>query len=422
MSAIAAGGRVEGTRMIDLKLAFHESGALAVRADGGHRGESGEQLVDRAALERIRGEYELRPLRGAENDLARLGGDLFREIFAGDVGRLYERARGSASDNGASVRVSLGFGPRSTLHGIPWELFHDGMEFLAKRSDVFVVRAFDLIDPHLRMEVATPLRVLFTAATPGDQPRLDLRSEEERVRRAYQSLGAAAVITGEPHLTRARLEHLFLNARSAATPFHVWHHCGHGGTTAARDRFWLCLERGGGTEKIAIGEAADLVGACPGLRLVILNCCHGGTLAGLAPELARLNVPVAIGFPRAVADSTAVRFAGALHSALTRLPVEEAVGVARRLMSPGTQEWTLPLLLSRRCDQGPLLTARVGDQLPGRSAISAAGTTINTNNSEIGAVAGKIEGDVHVHMAPQSATIDHENPKARSRKPSPGAG
>jgi hypothetical protein len=421
VSASTAGVSAEGSRMIDLKLAFHEMGGLTVRADGGHIGESGEQTVDRAELERIRGEYELRPLRGADDDLSHLGGDLFREIFTGDVGRLYERARGSASVNGTSVRVSLGFGPRSTLHGIPWELFHDGAEFLAKRSDVFVVRAFELIDPHLRMEVARPLRVLFTAATPSDLPRLDLRSEEENVRRAYQSLGVAAAITGEPHLTRVRLEHLFLNARSAATPFHVWHHCGHGGTTAARDRFWLCLERGGGTERIAIGEAADLVGACPGLRLVILNCCHGGTLAGLAPELARLNVPVAIGFPRAVADSTAVRFAGALHSNLTRLPVEEAVGVARRFMSPGTQEWTLPLLLSRRRDQGPLLTARVGDQLPGRAARGAPGTIIETNRSKNGAVIGENKGDIHIDMAPQSATIDHENPKTRSRKPPPDA-
>jgi hypothetical protein len=157
-----------------------------------------------------------------------------------------------------------------------------------------------------------------------------------------------------------RLEELWRGAESKKKPFHVWHHCGHGHQTegAGEPRFLLSLERRGVAEYATVDQLSEIVGACPELRLAVLNVCHGGSSLGLMPELARLNVPVVIGYATRVAHDAAYKFAAVLHQCLLDLPVEFAVSQARRALAvepPMELEWCVPLLCSRRKDWGPIL-------------------------------------------------------------------
>jgi hypothetical protein len=89
----------------------------------------------------------------------------------------------------------------------------------------------------------------------------------------------------------------------------------------------------------------------------MFNVCHGGSSAGIVPALARLNVPVVIGFQRAVHDTSAVQFAIAVHEGLLHIPVEFAVSQARSSLKLQrvSFDWIHALAFSRRRDRGPIL-------------------------------------------------------------------
>jgi hypothetical protein len=345
--------------MLDFTVTFEEDGDdLKVHASAGVLGdtEPPREVVRRTVLERLRKKSESFDLADPEDEtLVAFGKELFAKTFPEKMKRLYDRTCGSAERRNEALRVVVRFGPLSALHAIPWELLHDGSGFIARQPDSSVVRAFERFDRRRPMQVEGTLRVLLTSASPADLPKLNLAAEEEAIRLAYSSLGKAVIVTPVRDLTLEGLADAFTLAESNKLPFHVWHHSGHGGRTQGGSDFWLSLEGAGRRDPVSIPRLRDVVSVCSELRLVVLNCCHAGSLAGLAPELARLNVPVVIGFPRSIADRTAIRFATVLHRCLTRLPVEHALSLARLAMSPGTREWSLPLLLSRRTDDAGLL-------------------------------------------------------------------
>lgn len=285
----------------------------------------------------------------------RIGRALYDVVFAGGIDGLFRRAVERARARMGLIRLVLQYEPCPELHELPWELLCDGETYLALSRDLLLVRYLSQEREVRSLLVApsSPLRVLLTSACPEGMDRLDLEAEHQQVERALRPHEPKVQLKG---LQRARLEEvegLLRRGEDRAVPFHVWHHCGHGGFPEDRPGFHLAFEADeSGDEYAPTAALAGVVASLPHLRLAFLNVCHGGAAAGLATSLATLNVPAVIGFRTAVLDRVALCFSRVLYGELLRHPVDWAVREARReLCSTGVPlAWSLPLLFLRATD------------------------------------------------------------------------
>ncbi len=289
---------------------------------------------------------------------ARLGYHLFRALIKGCYRRHLDRARGVALGRDAPFVLRLRLPPDETLHAVPWELLHDGFGFLAKSPLCSVVRYAEGEHGVKTVRVRPPLRVLVTAGPPTGSEVIDLGPERRAIEHACRNHPDLVhpTILRQP-VTWGELErHLGLRR----DPFHVWHHCGHGGFPASDpERFHLLLaNEAGGRQWVEAERISELAERCPELRMVILNACHGGSFLGLAPQLARINVPLVVGFPWAVGLPVAQELTAALHHGLPLLPAELALSSARHAVAARgtpTLEWSQALLFARCREIEPLI-------------------------------------------------------------------
>jgi len=320
----------------------------------------GQKLVAWRDLDEVASHYNcLSSAVDASLELERLGRKLFGHLFDGAIGP-FQRASDTALRDERPLRVLIKLSYGSPLHRVPWEILHaGGPDFLAKAPRSSVVRYFSATQEVPSFEVAPPLRILLTSACPATMDDLNLEAEVAAVRNAYKGFEDLVRMEVERDVSLDRLEDLWLGAENKKRPFHVWHHCGHGQLEDG-PRFELILERRGQAEYVTVDRLSEIVSMCPGLKLAILNVCHSGSLVGLAPELARINVPVVISFPSKIGNDMALKFAATLHKCLLERPVEFAVSQARkslRVAEGMDLEWCKPLLFSRRRDGGPILPA-----------------------------------------------------------------
>jgi hypothetical protein len=422
-----SGGREQP---IDLSVSFVDRGdAFAVLLEGA--GESAEREValrDLTAvgtdLERLRRGEDLTPA-GAEasgasgaargrNELASLGQRLFSCLFEGADRALFVRAADAARREQRPFRLFVKLAHGSPLERIPWEILHDGHRFIAKEARCAVVRYFYDRQEVPSFQVAAPLRVLVTSACPPPHAPRKLEAEIQAILEAYRGAERLVCPVVQRNVSLDQLEDLWRGAELRRKPFHVWHHCGHGHHTqgGGEPRFLLSLERRGMAEYVNVDQLSEVVGACPELRLAVLNVCHGGSPDGLVPELARLNVPVVIGYGSAVANDLAYKFAAALHQALLHIPVELAVSLARRALARHSVmelEWSLPLLFSRRSDWGPILRWPVARERTAAQARRGPRTvTVEVNGVKAG-------GDVIVSGTEEAGAARHSSLPDRVR-------
>jgi hypothetical protein len=396
------GEHQSGSCMTDFTLTFIEGsrGAVPVHASTFDLGETPPPLhrLQREELDRItRAAARYSEDEHPAQKLEKLGRRLGELVLAPPIRTLYDRAHGAAAQRNQLLRVVLRFGGSSWLQTVPWEILHDGRRFLAKDPRSAVVRSFEADDARSPIAIREgPLRVLFTSANPPGSVRIDVEAEEEGLRLAYAETGARVVFSAERRLSLHRLMRRVLESKAAGQEFHVWHHSGHGSVMQKGGAFLLALEDAGRAEYVTIKQVGDVIGTATDLRAVVLNCCRSASLLGLAPELARLSVPVVIGFSNNVQDDSAIRFAAALHQCWLDLPIEIAVSMARRAMRPGGLEWSHPLLFSRRSDAGPFLLS---------SARSGAGTGAAKAVTPPQDVGGSI--NVRIQGGARVGSIDH---------------
>jgi CHAT domain-containing protein len=294
-----------------------------------------------------------------DGHLTELGQVLFRIVVQDEILEVYEHARSAALDGQRTMLLVLKLRERSSLQLVPWEILHDGRRFLAKDPRTAIVRYFEQPVPVGSLEIKPPLRVLVTLASPKDLPPLALEEEVAALREAYKEMGRLVVPVVKRNISLEELENVWHRAGNTEKPFHVWHHCGHGGwqSRAGQERYVLSLESQGRSQPVEVDQLKEIVGFCPGLRIAVFNVCHSGASTGVVPALAHLNVPVVIGFQQAVRDPAAARFAAVLHRNLLHIPVEFAVSQARSSISIHklSFDWAHALAFSRRRDRGTLL-------------------------------------------------------------------
>ncbi len=222
-------------------------------------------------------------------------------------------------------------GPNLLLHldkplvSIPWELLHDGDDFLGRRFRMGRLVSMDAeASPPMQRQMSPPLSVLIVADPSGDLPAAQEEAREvERILEDSPAIGPVTTLTGRVTLRTIRDE---------LPRFDVLHYAGHADYDAQTGEAQLRLADGALTASL-IEQVAGRVNM-PGL--VFLNACSSadesratgaGTgagrglagpegAAGVASALLLAGVRHVVGTLWEVRDEVARNFARSFHRSL----------------------------------------------------------------------------------------------------------
>ncbi|NET38467.1 MAG: CHAT domain-containing protein [Cyanothece sp. SIO1E1] len=249
--------------------------------------------------------------------------------------------------NPETERVALG------LAHLPWELLHDGEEFLLRNQTISVlpVRSVRRRQGNGLTVQNRPLRLLFMATSPEDiTPVLSFEQEEANILQATQDQPLALIVEES-----GSVEELGNLVKSYSEGyFDVFHLTGHGLIYTAADYGHLlagsnrqipdhtpCFITEDDFGKVQLTTVSDLAKAFRGRwpRVVFLSGCHTGqvpnrgTVPSMAQALVKAGASVVLGWARPVYDRTGIVAAQALYRALaTGDSIEDAVQAAQREM------------------------------------------------------------------------------------------
>ena len=274
-----------------------------------------------------------------EGRLERLGRDLYNLLDTSQgllTGFLRShRGRGLIV---IALRVSENF-----AH-LPWELMHDGNEFLAAAPNPVVPVRVVPQTPAPSAPQARALRVLFMACVPASSPyELDYQAEEAAIVRVASAETLPLRLVDEPTGNLDELECRL--GQYPAAYFDIIHITGHAAMTG-RSASFITETRSGGAHSAdarQIGEAVQ--DARP--RVIVLSGCRTaesgdlGSVASLAEELARTSAPAVIGWGRPVIDDDATQATAELYRQLMRgrTPARALAAAYRRLLRNDRPHW-----------------------------------------------------------------------------------
>lgn len=323
-------------------------GRLHIHADGRPLvGEGTHRLANERLAQLAEAGKRLNANLGRELGCS-IGENIFRTLFDGPVGELFQKASAISAEKGNKLRIVLKYDLGTSdedqlVHQVPWELLYDPQRrvFLAV-DDCFVLVRYLRGQGYEWQPPVQPVRALLTDACPSDVQRLDLDAEVSAVCTAFNRIRPAGhLLKSIRSISFNRLRQEFNLASDNALPFHVWHHCGHG-HVCQNGTFQLVVhEVDGRRDSSAVNADARSLGEVlvqhPELRLVILNVCLGAWKSGLAPLLASLSVPAVVGFRSEINDASASDFAKSLWRRLPGHPIDVAVQTARASMAQTLQ-------------------------------------------------------------------------------------
>ena len=288
----------------------------------------------------------------AGTDDRSVGETLFRALLPDAV---LVRFRGSASraaSAGAGLRLMLRFAGGADV--LPWELLHDPEThtFLALDPATPVVRCTETALREPSAGADERVRVLVAVSSPVGTGPLDATRERESIAARLAPLTPSGAVTVDV-LEDASLEAIRQALDAAET--HVFHYIGHGMIGSDGHTVLALTGAGGEIALRSVDDLAEVLGAVPTLRLVVLNSCHGSPadptdpFAGAGPTLVRAGVPSVIAMRTAITNDAAVSFAGALYESLAAAEtVERAVTRARAALaakgSAVESEWSVVAL------------------------------------------------------------------------------
>jgi hypothetical protein len=323
---------------------------------------------------------------------AAYGMELFDAIFAGAVGRAYQRLIGQAGPEG-TIRVQLVISQNAPeLHALPWErLFHlvgDKEVALAAAAQTpfsrFLMTGLDEQPP----AVERTLRMLVAIANPVDLPTgvspLHVASEISALANLLAELRDRVHVTilpGHTGLSAEQHEQLLslgAEVRDGVTSWqaiqrhlpgcHILHILAHGLFRTDKRTAYLFLEHPGDEYHLvgAMDHVADadiangLAGVHPLPQLVFLAACESAKrpedganpFVGLAPQLVQAGVPAVVAMQDLVTMDMARSLTGDFYRRLfDHGQVDLALNEARSLLFEKDQfEWAIPVLFLRLRD------------------------------------------------------------------------
>lgn len=290
----------------------------------------------------------------SDEDMVGFGADLFEALFQGDVRRLYDEARARQQNRKLDIVLT------SMIPWIaekPWEFAYDAVRrsFLAT-EDVYLTRnALSAIPANVIAPLTGPMRILVAAAQPVGMGLLSIDQEVEVIRRGFQPLVDAELVTIEV-LPRATPSAIL--ARLSTAKFTIVHFIGHGGFDEKTQKGVLYFEDARG-QQMPLGERSVREIFCRrGVGLVFLNSCQSGSGGlsdfnkGIAQALVAHGLPALIANQYSVLDSSATSFAQHFYWSLAQgMSVGQAGCEARIAVNSSMQgdliDWAVPVVYAR---------------------------------------------------------------------------
>jgi hypothetical protein len=317
---------------------------------------------------------ETRSLDGA--GLVTLGKQMGQLLFPGDLSaHLYDCLNYVGNDNGLRLQLRTS---SFVLANIPWEYAYveppdssavDG--FLGLNKRISIVRYEALSSPlgRLRPVPGAKPRLAALLADPGppDYEALRLAEERQRMEEALKKL------TRADEAKTPYLEYKFYNEVTitdleevADEDVHVLHFAGHGKFQAEEGEAFKNIS---GFGHIVIFDdekkprefpveslARTLNGSA--VRLAVLGACETGrrgdecAWSGIAPALARVNIPAVVAMQYKIKDSNAISFIRAFYKNLAEHhSIDQAMSAGRNAVSirnsPDDRDWGVPVLYFR---------------------------------------------------------------------------
>jgi len=311
----------------------------------------------------------MRELVAAPERAPALGRQLSEAIFRHEVLLAWYESYQIARERQSGLRLRLHI-ESWELSRLPWEILYDARadDFLVFNERVSIVRYIRLHTAPPSLRQSASLRLLAVAASPIDESPLDWRNEIALLQEAVAPLAREGLVTLNvcEHATREKLHVALLESRPD-----VVHFVGHAEYDVAKQQGSLVLEDGQGrSSHVDATEVARLLRRY-GAHLVVLNACETarGIWAGLAPTLARCDIPAVVAMQWPIEDRAAIAFSKAFYRTLVvGRTVDECVAEGRVAMDtalPHTTSWAAPVLFLRSFS-GQLWTRRPSLAAPER--------------------------------------------------------
>lgn len=314
-------------------------------------------------------EQELRPT--AEE----IGDELFRSVFSGKVGELFQktRVRLEAQGRGHGLRIQLDFDLNDSslvpFAALPWELLRDGSGggFLSLIPRTPLVRYVSMSWSAVN-NFEGPLKILVVQSSPKEEGLnpIDFKTQWKAI---WENLDP------QPDIRVDSVLHPSLNGlqrKLLEDTWHVLHFVGHGGLDPETGQGRLYFESATGRRPEPV--TGTLLGqhlmSCPDLRLVFLNACRSGMIRrnrqhpfnSVAMSLLQAGIPAVIGAQAPISNEAAATFSAAFYDRLAARDPVDAAMVQGRLAVLRTLpfDWGNPVLFTSVADCDILRPASTG--------------------------------------------------------------
>jgi hypothetical protein len=323
-----------------------------------------------------------------EELLLNAGSALFSELFQTDVRDLWLRAR-SDLERGTvdGLRLRLAMLPPAVA-ALPWEFLYDpdrNTLFAAQQRTpvVRIERAYRHLGTARPRKATLPLRLLI-AAPEDETAGIDADAEIARLRSALSALPSTSLTIDE---LRGRVDVLALRRALQERQIDILHVISHGAADG------LMLWRDEQAYLAPAGALRATMDQAPSVRLVVLNACHTGRIAGhtpfatLAQQLLQTGVPAVVAMQSEILDEDAITFAYHLYDELATGShagaIDAAVAGARSALyarNPGSSAYGTPVLWLNRNDQ--LFDLPAVAPIPEAPRVSAPGKDVDETSSD----------------------------------------
>ena len=313
---------------------------------------------------------------GAQTPVETFGAELFKAVFDKDVGRAFKFSVEAAKKDGFELRLRLRLGD-DELSKLPWEYLYDadGGGFVAL-SGIPIIRYVELPKPVRNLGARPPLQVLVVAASPKDEPELDIEEEWQILQKALKELEDKNTLK-LTRLTKPTFKSLEteLSAKKIRKQYHILHFIGHGNLDQESGQGNLIFENeDGNSHSVNSEQLGYILDSHNSLKLVFLNACKGASFKGdpfssVARALVKKGIPAVVAMQFRITDSSAIILAQRFYQALAEgVDADTALATARRAVYVQDKyeknfEWGTPVLFMRSPD-GQLFDPKPPFSLP----------------------------------------------------------
>ncbi len=334
------------------------------------------------------------------------GDQLFRALFTGRVGKMYNAMCRDLQDPEMGLRINLHLNLNDAgvgaLAGVPWEFVYDAdtMDYLNLSRQTPVIRYLDVQRPNTVQPLTGKLKVLVVMSSPKGEHALDLDKERKLIESIWSG-DDNVELTIKENPTPNKLRSWLTNDN-----YHVLHYMGHGAHDDKTGVGALVLEDDDGNANLLDAETlGTFLRNAPTIRLAFLNACdlaktgEDTPFSGVANRLVMAGLPAVVAMQFPISDDAAIAFARTFYTRLEKgQPVDEAVAHGRTAIladKPGSMEWGTPVLYMRTPDGR--LFERPGVEPPAADPAAAAETapappapdgSVSVPKKGIGAAAG----------------------------------